>query len=88
MIISEEAMNTLIDICNNPPEPTGALKQLLQGDDSLNEIKLNRVPLENTYDGFEQADMMMGCKYNYRKCLACGEEHECGNLPCPNFTLT
>lgn len=73
MIIREEAMNTLIDICNNPPEPTDALRQLLQGDDSFNEIKLNRQLLENAYDAFKQADIMMGCKYNYRKCLACGD---------------
>lgn len=90
MIISEEAMTTLIDICNNPPEPTDALKQLLQGDDSLNEIKLNRKPLENAYDAFKQADIMMGCVYYPRKCLACGDVHDYvgSNLPCPNFTLT
>lgn len=88
MIISEEAMNTLIDICNNPPESTDALKQLLQGDDILNEIKLNRQPLENAYDAFKQVDITMGCVYYPRKCLACGEVHECGNLPCPHFTLT
>lgn len=90
MIISEEAMNTLVDICNNPPEPTDALKQLLQGDDSLNEAKLNRQPLEGAYDAFKQADIFMGCKYNPRKSLACGEEHDYAgsNLPCPNFTVT
>ena len=88
MIISEEAMNTLIDICNRPPEATDALKRLLKGDYIFNEIKLNRQPLENAYEAFKQADIMMECKYNYSKCLACGEEHECGNIPCPNFTLT
>lgn len=76
MIISEEAMNTLIDICNNPPDPNDALKRLLQGDDILNEIKPNIQPLDNAYDAFKQADIMMGCKYNYRKCLACGDDSD------------
>lgn len=89
-MISEEAMNTLIDICNNPPEATDALKQLLQDGDSLNEIKLDRQSLVNAYDAFKQADIMMGCVYYPRKCLACGEVHDYvgSNLPCPNFTLT
>lgn len=71
----------------NPPEATDELKLLMKGECITEGIKHLQHGLQGAYEGFKQADILLGSKYNNRKCLACGGYHECANMPCPNWTF-
>lgn len=80
-------IRTFQDILNSPPRATDELKLLLRGECTTEDMKQLADGLQEAYDGFKQSDILLGSKYNNRKCLACGEYHSCGNLPCPNWTF-